>query len=116
MEREFDEAGLYLLGQHYGMFSGSVQFDTSGQVDCIDIDPQDGHKSLRLDFDELVRERAAIQKRLDWQPMPLCELLHREASFFKKWMLLQGLRNTLEERFAEDIEDYIDGQSIRETV
>lgn len=65
MHREFEELGLTIGGANYGHFTGEVQFDETGAPVIIDIETSNfGGSPLRLDIEELVRERIALRRKL----------------------------------------------------
>jgi hypothetical protein len=106
MYRAFEELGVSVGGIAYGFFAGEAQFDEDGQAVIIDIEASAfDRKPLRLDIEELVRERIALRRKLGigFLDDGACEV--REHS--KKWVLFQALAESLAIRFSDDIGDYL---------
>src|SRR5260221_707232 len=106
MHREFEELGVTSGGIAYGHFTGEVQFDESGQPVIIDIEGSAfNSKPMRLDIEELVRERIALRRKLGITFLEDGGFETRE--HLKKWVLFQGLSESLMYTYREDIEDYL---------
>jgi hypothetical protein len=65
MHRDFEEVGVSVGGIAYGHFTGEVQFDETGQAVIIDIEASGfNSNALRLDIEDLVRQRIALRRKL----------------------------------------------------
>jgi hypothetical protein len=106
MQREFQELGVTVGGIEYGHFTGEVQFDETGQAVVIDIEASGfNSKALRLDIEDLVRQRIALRRKLG---ITFLEDGSEEVSEHAlKWTLFQALSDSVEARFKEDIEEYV---------
>jgi hypothetical protein len=106
MHREFEELGLTICGVGYGHFTGEVQFDETGAPVIIDIETANfGGSPLRLDIEDLVRERIALRRKLGTGFLEDGGAEVREHA--SKWTLFQGLSESIETRFKDDIIDYL---------
>jgi hypothetical protein len=106
MHREFEELGVTSSGTPYGHFTGEVQFDESGHAVIIDIEASAfNSKALRLDIEELVRERIALRRKLGTGFLEDGGFEVRE--HLKKWVLFQSLSESIQNAFKDDIDDYL---------
>jgi hypothetical protein len=106
MHREFEELGLTIAGVNYGHFTGEVQFDENGSAVIIDIETASSNgPPLRLDIEELVRERIALRRKLGTGFLEDGGVEVREHA--RKWSLFQSLSESIESRFKDDISDYL---------
>ncbi len=106
MHREFEELGVTIGGVAYGHFTGETQFDETGQPVIIDCEGSAfNSKPIRLEIDELVRERIALRRKLGVGFLEDGGVEVRE--HLKKWVLFQALSDSLMSTFREDIEDYL---------
>jgi hypothetical protein len=113
MHRTFEELGVTVDGVSYGHFTGEAQFDVTGQVVQIDIECENfGGRPLALDIDHLVRER--IQLRRKYGVAFLEDSATEVRSHNLRFVLFQGLSDTLEARFASDIRQYIEDAKAQE--
>src|SRR5271169_4600938 len=106
MHREFEELGIAVGGIDYGHFTGEVQFDETGAPVIIDIE-RSGFVggALRLDIEELVRERIKLRCKHGKAFLEDGSFEIREHA--RKWSLFQGLSESIERRFKEDIRDFL---------
>ena len=106
MHREFEELGVSVGGIEYGHFTGEVQFDETGAPVIIDVERSGfGGGALRLDIEELVRERVKLRRKHGTAFLEDGSFEIREHA--RKWSLFQGLSESIELRFKEDISDYL---------
>jgi hypothetical protein len=106
MHREFEELGIAVGGIEYGHFTGEAQFDETGQAVIIDIEASSfNSKPLRLDIEDLVRQRIALRHKLGITFLEDGSLEVSEHTL--KWSLFQALSDSVEARFKDDIEDYL---------
>ena len=106
MHRDFEELGVTVGGIDYGHFTGEAQFDESGQPVIIDLETASfTGKALRLDIEELVRERIALRRKLGIGFLEDGGFEVRE--HLKKWVLFQAVSESIQYAFKEDIEDYL---------
>jgi hypothetical protein len=106
MHRNFEEMGVQIDGIPYGHFTGEAQFDEAGSVVVIDIERSsfDG-PALRLDIDDLVRERIALRRKhgLDF----LSDGAPGIRGHVIKLTLFQALSASIEKYYEEDIAGYL---------
>ena len=106
MHRAFEEIGVTVGGVEYGHFTGEAQFDETGQPVVIDIETSGFNgKALRLDIEDLVRDRIASRRKLGVGFLEDGGFEVRE--HLKKWVLFQGVSEALRSTFRDDINDYL---------
>lgn len=106
MHRDFEELGVTIGGIDHGHFTGEAQFDETGQAVIIDLETSRFNgKALRLDIEELVGERVALRRKLGIGFLDDGGFEVRE--HLKKWVLFQGLSESIQETFRDDINDYL---------
>lgn len=110
MHRTFEEVGLSIAGVPYGNFTGECEFDQAGHVVRITLEHErlEG-PSLTLDIAELVRER--INLRRQWGTGFLEEGSPDIMAHRIKYDLFISLSVRLEEVFADDVRDYLEGEA-----
>ncbi len=106
MHREFEELGVAIGGIPYGHFTGEVQFDETGRPVVIDIEPSGFEgKAMRLDIEELVKERIGLRRKLGVSFLEDGGFEVRE--HLKRWVLFVSLSESIAYTFREDVSEYL---------
>jgi hypothetical protein len=106
MLRKFEEVGVRIDGVAYGLFSGEAEFDRTGQVVTITVEPSDtGGPPLVLDISKLVPERIALRRK--YGNGFLEDGSSEVRSHARRYELFMAMSETIEKAYADDIRDYL---------